>query len=213
MLALPPVIEAYVRAHAPPEPEVLARLRAKTEAEVPMARMITGPTVGGLLRLLVRLVRARDVLEIGTFTGYSAIAMGLALPPDGRLVTCDVDEETGRIAGAFIDDAGLTAVIERRIGPALATVAELAEQGARFDLVFVDADKRNYPAYFDATADLVRPGGLFVADNTLWGGFVVHPEDEATRAIARFNDKVAEDPRFESVLLPVRDGVTVALRR
>ncbi|RMG99352.1 MAG: methyltransferase [Deltaproteobacteria bacterium] len=213
MLALAPVLETYVREHAPPEPDVLARLRAKTEAEVPMAQMLVGPVEGALLRLLVRLLGARSVLEIGTFTGYSAISMALAMPPDGRLVTCDVDETTGRIAQAFIDEAGLSAVVERRIGPALSTIAELARIGTVFDLVFIDADKGNYPAYLDATADLVRPGGLVVADNTLWGGHVVRPLDDATRAIARFNEKIAADPRFESLLLPVRDGVTIALRR
>ena len=213
MLALPPVLERYVREHAPQEPEVLARLRSKTEAEVPMAQMLVGPVEGALLQLLVRLVQARTVLEIGTFTGYSAIAMALAMPPDGKLVTCDIDETTGRIAQAFIDEAGLGAVVERRIGPALGTIAELAGGGMRFDLVFIDADKKNYPAYLDAVADLVRPGGLLVADNTLWGGFVVAPPDDDSRAIHRFNEKIARDPRFESILLPVRDGIVVARRR
>jgi caffeoyl-CoA O-methyltransferase len=173
--------------------------------------MQVGPVEGRLLGLLVRLAGARRVLEVGTFTGYSALAMAAALPDEGRLLTCDVDAEVTAAARGFFDRSGHGHKIEIRLGPALETLPGLA--GGSFDLVFLDADKESYPAYLEHAVRLLRPGGLLVADNVLWSGRVLDPRDAATLAIARFNRLVHEDARLEAVMLTVRDGMTLARKR
>jgi caffeoyl-CoA O-methyltransferase len=151
------------------------------------------------------------VLELGTFTGYSSISMALALPPGGRVVSCDVNEETTAIARRYAEEAGVADRIEYRLGPGLETIAQL---DGTFDLVFIDADKPNYINYYEATLPLLADGGLIVVDNTLWSGRVVDDEeqDESTQAIRALNDHVAKDPRVENVLLTVRDGMNLVWR-
>jgi caffeoyl-CoA O-methyltransferase len=160
--------------------------------------------------MLVRLTVARRVLEIGMFTGYSALMMAEGLPEDGRLITCDVDPKAELIARRYFAESPHGHKIEVRMGPALETVASLAEP---IDMVFIDADKENYVNYYEACFPLVRPGGLIVADNVLWSGRVLDPQDEATRAIVAFNTRVQQDPRVENVCLTIRDGIMLAWKR
>jgi caffeoyl-CoA O-methyltransferase len=161
--------------------------------------------------VLVSRLRAQRVLELGTFTGYSSISMALALPPGGRVISCDVNEETTAIARRYAEEAGVADRIEYRLGPGLETVARL---DGTFDLVFIDADKPNYINYYEATLPLLADGGLIVVDNTLWSGRVVDDEeqDESTQAIRALNDHVSADPRVENVLLTVRDGMNLVWR-
>jgi caffeoyl-CoA O-methyltransferase len=210
---LPADLEAYVEAHAPEESELLAELRVRTRAELRWAAMQVGRVEGALLRLLVGLSRASNVLELGTFSGYSALCMAEGLPDGGKLVTCDIDPIATAMAQSVWAKSPHGAKIELRLGPALDTIATLRAEGRRFDLVFIDADKVNYERYYDAVWDLLPQGGLVVADNTLWSGRVVSPQDDDDRAIARFNARVHEDPRVDHVLLSVRDGIMLARKR
>ena len=173
--------------------------------------MMVGLLEGRFLGTLVRSLRANLILELGTFTGYSSISMALALPPDGRLITCDVNEETTAIARRYAGEAGVVDRIDYRTGPALESVASLEGE---FDLIFIDADKPNYVNYYEATLPLLAPNGLMILDNTLWSGRVADPneDDENTRAIRAVNDRVKEDPRVENVLLTVRDGMNLVWR-
>jgi caffeoyl-CoA O-methyltransferase len=205
-----PDLAAYVDAHTTAETPLLARLRAETQTDLPSPQMQVGPVEGALLRILVAVSRARDVLEIGTFSGYSGLCMASALPDDGRLVTCDIDPVATAVARRYFAESGFGHKIDLRLGPALATIAALAQEGRRFDLVFIDADKTNYSNYWDAVLPLVPVGGLIVADNTLWSGRVLDPKEDSDRAIVAFNARVAADPRVEHVLLSVRDGVMLA---
>lgn len=204
---LPPAIAEYVRHHSAAEAPIFARLRAETEASLAMPQMQVGPVEGALLRLLVAISGARRILEIGTFSGYSGLSMAQALPAGGILITCDVDPVATAIARRFFDESGHGDKITIKLGPALETIAGLAAGGHRFDLVFIDADKENYSAYWEAVLPLVPAGGLIVADNTLWSGRVLEPESASDHAIVAFNRKVREDPRVEPVLLSVRDGM------
>ena len=169
------------------------------------------------MALLVRLRGARKILEIGTFTGYSALVMALALPPGGRIVTCDVSREWTSVAARYWAEAGVGDRIDLRLAPALETARVLldAGEGLTFDFAFIDADKENYLAYYEAALDLVRPGGLIVADNTLWGGSVADPavQDADTRAIRAFNERLKDDPRIDLSLVPIGDGLTLARKR
>ncbi len=173
--------------------------------------MMVGLIEGRFLGVLVRTVRARRILELGTFTGYSSISMALALPPGGRVITCDVNEETTAIARRYAEEAGVADRIDFRLGPALETIAGL---DGPFELVFIDADKENYVNYYEVTLPLLADSGLIVVDNTLWSGRVADPgeEDENTRAIRALNDRVRNDPRVENVLLTVRDGMNLVWR-
>lgn len=205
-----PELEAYVAAHTSAEGPLLARLRAETQASLTDPQMQVGPVEGALLRLIVALARPRTVLELGTFSGYSAIAMAAALPEGGRLITCDIDPVATAVARRYFAEAGLAGRVELRLGPALDSIAALAREGVRPDLVFIDADKPSYVAYWDAVLPLLPVGGLVVADNTLWSGKVVHPVEASDHAIVAFNARVVADPRVEHVLLSVRDGVMIA---
>ncbi|MFO0632427.1 MAG: class I SAM-dependent methyltransferase [Nannocystaceae bacterium] len=214
MLTLvPPDIERYVADHSTAESPLFAALRERTYAELTAPQMQVGPVEGALLRMLVALTGARAVLEIGTFSGYSALSMAEALPDDGTLVTCDIDPVATAVARDFFARSPHGHKIELRLGPALETIAALAAAARRFDLVFIDADKTNYPAYYDAVWELLPRGGLIVADNTLWSGRVLAPQDDDDRAIVRFNARVHADPRVDHVLLSVRDGVMLARKR
>ncbi len=209
---VPVAIEEYCAAHSDAASALLRELEDYTRAHCQDAQMLTGPVEGALLRLLVQLSGARRVLEIGTFTGYSALTMAEALPSEGRIITCEVNPEHARIAQSFFDRSPHGAKIELRLGAALATIAALTP-AEPFDFVFLDADKENYVRYFEALMPLLRPAGLLVADNTLWSGRVLDPKEKNDRAIAAFNARVAADARVSRVLLSVRDGVTVARKR
>ncbi len=205
-----PELEAYVAAHTTREGELYARLRAETQAGLDSPQMQVGPVEGAFLRLLVGLLRPRTILELGTFSGYSALAMASALPPGGELITCDIDPVATAVARRYFTEAGYNDRITLRMGPGLDTIRQLAAEGRRVDLVFIDADKDNYVHYWDAVLPLLPVGGLVVADNTLWSGKVVDPRDASDHAIVRFNARVAADPRVEHVLLSVRDGIMLA---
>jgi predicted O-methyltransferase YrrM len=203
-------IERYADEHSTPPPELFQRLDAETRATQSTPSMMVGPLEGTLLGWLVALTRAERVLELGTFTGWSSIAMALALPHDGRVVTCDVNEETTAIARRYAEEAGVVDKIDYRLGPGLETLAGL---DGPFDLVFVDADKAGYVDYYEATLPKLADDGLIVADNTLAGGSVLEPDGPMSRAIVRFNDYVRADSRVECLLLTVRDGITLVRKR
>jgi caffeoyl-CoA O-methyltransferase len=214
MLSLvPEAIEQYVGAHSASESPLFAELRARTHAELAMPQMQVGHVEGALLRLLVGISGAKRVLEIGTFSGYSTLCMAEALPADGKLVTCDIDPVATTLAREFWAKSPHGAKIELRLAPALDTVAQLARDACQFDVVFLDADKVNYPAYYEACWDLLVPGGLFIADNMLWSGKVVSPTTPEDHAIARLGDIIHADTRVDHVLLSVRDGIMLARKR
>ncbi len=174
--------------------------------------MQVGRVEGVLLAMLVKLSRAKRILEIGTFTGYSGLAMATALPADGKLVTCDIDPEAVGIAKEFFEKGGVTERIEVRLGDALETLKSFPT-ATSFDLVFIDADKARYVDYYELVVPLLPQGGLLIADNTLWSGAVLDPKTADDLGIVRFNDRITEDDRMENVLVPVRDGVMVARKR
>jgi caffeoyl-CoA O-methyltransferase len=206
-----PQVEEYAEAHTAPEGELFERLAAETHEKTTAPQMMVGRIEGRFLGVLVRGLRARRVLELGTFTGYSSISMALALPSGGRVITCDVNEETTAIARRYAEEAGVADRIDYRLGPGLETIEQL---DGPFDVVFIDADKLNYVNYYEATLPLLAEGGLIVADNTLWSGRVIDETDneDTTQAIRAFNDHVAEDARVENVLLTVRDGMNLVWR-
>lgn len=211
-----PALTDYLLAHATPAAdEVLADLTEETHRTLPEhTSMQITQDEGAFLTLLARLAGTRRAVEVGTFTGYSAICVARALPPDGRLLACDVSEEWTSIARRYWQRAGLADRIELRLGPALDTLRSLPAEETT-DFAFIDADKANYPAYYEELVTRLRPGGLIVLDNVLRTGLVVDPtaDDPATRAIREVNDTVTADPRVDSVMLPLRDGVTVIRKR
>jgi caffeoyl-CoA O-methyltransferase len=214
---LSPEMAAYVAERAPQPDAVLAALAERTRAETGgAAGMQVSAFQGAVLTLLTRISGARRALELGTFTGYSSICIARGLADGGSLLCCDVSEAYTAVAREAWAAAGLTDSIELRIAPALETLAALPQESPEpFDLVFIDADKGNYPAYVDAVAPLMRRGALLLVDNTLWSGRVLAPagDDETTAAFQAFNDNLASDERFESVILPISDGMTMAARR
>jgi predicted O-methyltransferase YrrM len=213
---LPEAVERYVTRDIARETDIQKKLRAET-ASLPQAGMQIGADQGALLALLVRTIGARKAIEIGTFTGYSALAVAAALPADGRLFCCDVSEEWTAIARRYWKEAGLAERIDLRLAPALKTLAELrAEHGAgAFDFVFIDADKSSYDAYYEACLGLIRVGGLIALDNMLWSGTVADPNvhDEDTDALRALNAKIRDDRRVDACLLTVGDGLMLARKR
>ena len=209
-------LAAYVVRVGTREPDVLARLREETAA-IPQHGMQVAPEQGAFLALLVELTGARRCIEVGTFTGYSSLAVALALPADGRLVCCDVSEEWTGLARRYWDEAGVAGKVDLRLAPAADTLDQLLEAGESdaYDFAFVDADKTGYDGYYERLLRLVRPGGLIAFDNTLWHGRVLeeNPEDEDTRALQALNEKLAGDERISLCLVPFADGVTLARRR
>lgn len=203
-------IEKYALGHSPEESELLLELARETYAKTSLPQMQVGRMAGAFLRLLVRLTQARRILEIGTFTGYSALVMAEGLPEDGRIITCDIDLETTAIARRFWARSPHGSKIELRLGRALETLKTLT---GPFDMAFIDADKENYPAYWEAVLTLLRPGGLIVADNVLWSGRVLEPKEKSDHAISEFNRRVQNDAGVEAVMLTVRDGMTLAWKR
>ncbi len=209
---LVPEIEAYAARHSMPESAVCRELREETERTMPLARMMVGPYEAAFLKVMVRLVRARRILEIGMFTGYSALSMAEMLPEDGEVVTCELDEEPIALARRFFAQSPHGRKIRIRPGPALETVRDLH---GPFDVIFIDADKQNYSNYYQRALDLIAPTGVILIDNVLWSGEVLKdpPPDERTRAIRDLNRMVTADPRVQAVLAPIRDGLFVIAPR
>jgi len=210
MIFIDEAVEQFAHDHTKPESELFSRLREETYREMQSPQMQVGRIEGQFLKMLVRLTGARRVLEIGMFTGYSGLMMAEGLPDDGRLITCDVNPKAEAIASRYFAESEHGHKIEIRMGPALDTIKTLTEP---LDMVFIDADKTNYLNYYEAVMPLVRPGGLIVADNVLWSGKVLNPEDDDSRAIVEFDKRVTEDPRVENVCLTVRDGMMLAWKR
>jgi caffeoyl-CoA O-methyltransferase len=205
-------IERYAEAHTTPPTPLLAELAAETRETLQSPQMLTGPIEGRLLQQLVFVSGARRVLELGTYSGYSSLSMAEALPPDGRIDTCEIDERHAEVARRYIARSPYADRITVHLGPALETIARL---DGEFDLVFIDADKPNYLSYFEAVLPRLSRRGLMVVDNTLWSGRVLDPkpDDVSTEAIVEFNDRVLQDERVVCVQLTVRDGVTLIRRR
>lgn len=214
-LGLDEELHDYVVRHNREHAE-LARLREAT-ASHPHARMQIAPEQGALLQMLVKLTGARRTIEVGVFTGYSALAVALALPADGRVLACDVSDEYTRVALPYWERAGVAAKIELVLAPALHTLDQrlAAGEAARYDFAFIDADKTNYDGYYERCLKLLRPGGLIAFDNTLWSGRVAQAAEAGsdTAALQALNDKLVADDRVDVALLPVGDGLTLARRR
>lgn len=194
------------------EPAILTRLREET-ASLPTARMQIAPEQGQFMALLVQLIGARKTLEVGVYTGYSALAVAMALPDDGHITACDVSEEFTRIARRYWAEAGVAGKINLHLAPAVETLQRLVDDGHNdYDFAFIDADKENYSAYFELCLSLVRSGGVIAIDNVLWNGSVIDPEkqDVDTCAIRDFNARLRDDPRVDISLLPIADGLTLA---
>ncbi|MEH2286277.1 O-methyltransferase [Nostoc sp.] len=198
------------------EPEVLGRLRQET-ANHPRGGMQISPEQGQFMRLLVQLIAAKKTLEVGVFTGYSSLSVALALPADGKIIACDVSEEFTAIARRYWLEAGVADKIDLRLAPALETLDRLLATGQAetFDFAFIDADKENYHGYYERSLQLVRPGGLIAIDNVLWSGQVADEQnqDESTQAIRALNEKLHHDERITLSLLPIGDGLTLAIKR
>ncbi|HEY7147815.1 MAG TPA: class I SAM-dependent methyltransferase [Gaiellaceae bacterium] len=204
-------VEQYAVEHTTVLLDLFERLDAETREKTTMPGMMVGRLEGGFLAALVRISGAKRILELGTFTGYSSISMASALPDDGRIITCDVDPDATSIARRYMDESGHGDKIDIRLGPALETIETL---DGPFDLVFIDADKVNYENYYEAVLPLLADDGLLIADNVLWSGRVVEPDgDESTQAIMAFNEHVKNDQRVVSVMLTVRDGMTLVQKR
>jgi O-methyltransferase len=215
-LGLPDDLHGYLVRVGVREPEVMRRLREYT-ATLPEHDMQIAPEQGAFMAWLAELAAPRRCLELGTFTGYSALAVALVLPPDGRMLCCDVSAEWTTVALRFWAEAGVSDRIELRLGPALATLDGLLAdgEGGSIDFVFVDADKSEYPAYYDRLIQLVRPGGIMLWDNVFWGGEVIRPEidDPGVRGIRALNERLAGDERVSVAMLPVADGLTLVRKR
>jgi predicted O-methyltransferase YrrM len=205
-------IEAYALGHSQPESEVLKKLNRDTQAKVMMPRMLSGHLQGNMLSIFSNMIQPKQILEIGTFTGYSAICLAQGLQKGGMLHTIDINEELETMACSAFKDAGLAEKITYYLGNALDIVPKIKET---FDLVFIDADKRNYANYYDLVIDKVRRGGYIIADNVLWSGKILDaPEkmDADTKAIDNFNKKVHNDNRVTNTLVPIRDGLMIAIK-
>ncbi len=209
---IPKPLDDYCVAHTTRPDPLLDELAAYTRAHCQFPQMLTGPVEGRFLKMLVQVTDARRVLEIGTYTGYSALSMAAGLPADGTIITCDIDPETTRIAQSFWARSPDGGKIELILGPALETIRALPAD-MQFDFVFLDADKENYVNYYEAVLPRLKPGGLLAADNTLWSGKVLAPKEKSDHAMVAFNTRVTRDPRVEHVLLSVRDGVMLVRKR
>ncbi len=203
-------MEQYAELHTSPPGDLLARLAEETRAQLESPEMLTGPIEARFLQFLVYALRPRRVLELGTYSGYSAISMAAALPPGGRIDTCEVDETHAAVAARYVEEAGYDDRVTIHLGPALETIERLEGE---FDFVFVDADKVSYLAYYETLLPRLAEGGLMAFDNTLWSGRVVEPDDSpATRAILELNERLASDRAVVVVQLSIRDGITLVRR-
>ncbi len=198
----------YAEQHTSSESELLKRINRETHAQVLMPRMLSGHLQGRLLAMISCMLQPKAILEIGTYTGYSAVCLAEGLAPDGKLITIDINEELEERVRQYFNEAGLSKKVDYQIGNALDIIPKL--QGP-FDLVFIDADKENYARYYDLVFNLVPLGGYILADNVLWSGKVLDQKpDKDTRAIMDFNRKIQNDTRVENILMPVRDGIMIA---
>ena len=220
-------IYKYIEEHATRQSEALDWVVKQTHIRTNHARMLSGALQGQLMRMMVQMSGARRILELGTFTGYSAICLASGLPEDGHLDTLELNDELEDLIHEGFERAGLADMIDLHIGDCKQTLCRFreemglaegseADQDKLYDIVYMDANKREYCEYYDLVFDMVRPGGLILADNVLWDGKVCqdpHPQDKQTLGIARFNDIVRDDPRVESVILPLRDGLNVIRKK
>ncbi len=206
----------YIRRSSLREPEILAALRQETVSH-PMGTMQITPEQGQFMALLIHMLNAKDVVEVGVFTGYSSTVVAMALPADGKLIACDLNEEYTRMARRYWQQAGVDNKIELRLGPAVRTLDDMIADGGTgtYDFAFIDADKSNYDAYYERLLTLLRPGGVIAIDNVLWHGRVIDEsvQDEDTNAIRRLNAKIANDNRVLMTMLPIGDGLTLAMKR
>lgn len=210
MKFLPKKIEHYAESFSSPESEVLAELNRETHLNIMIPQMLSGHIQGNFLKMISFMLGAKRILEVGTYTGYSAICLAEGMAKDGLLHTIDINEELEEIVSKYIKKAGLENQIKQHIGAALDIIPTLNET---YDLVFLDADKINYANYYDMVFDSVRPGGFIIADNVLWSGKVaeeIKPNDKDTKALHAYNQKIQDDPRVENYLIPIRDGLMVA---
>ena len=210
---LPPQLDEYVVAHSEEEPKILQELARETWLKIFNPRMLAGHLQGRTLSMLSHMIQPKTVLEIGTYTGYSAICLAEGLVGNGKIITIDINEELRNFAHNYFVRAGVENKIDQRIGDALQIIPTLNEE---FDLVFIDADKTNYSNYFDLVFPVVRSGGYIIADNVLWSGKVLEGEDKQdpdTKALVGFSKKVQEDNRVQNVLFPIRDGIQVIRKK
>ena len=209
-------IYKYIEDHASTPSQALEWVVKQTHIRTNHARMLSGAIQGQVLRMLAQMTGATDILELGTFTGYSAICLASALPEGGHLDTLELNDELEDLILEGFDRAGLADKIELHIGDCKETVLRLKEEGRMYDIVYIDANKREYCEYYDLVFNMIRPGGLILADNVIWDGKVCQdplPQDKQTLSIVRFNDMVSSDPRVESVILPLRDGLNVIRKK
>lgn len=209
-------IYKYIEDHASTPSQALEWVVKQTHIRTNHARMLSGAIQGQVLRMLAQMTGATDILELGTFTGYSAICLASALLEGGHLDTLELNDELEDLILEGFDRAGLADKIELHIGDCKETVLRLKEEGRMYDIVYIDANKREYCEYYDLVFDMIRPGGLILADNVIWDGKVCQdplPQDKQTLSIVRFNDMVSSDPRVESVILPLRDGLNVIRKK
>lgn len=207
-----PQIEKYIEEHCTPETELLHHINRETHLEVMMPRMLSGQVQGRFLSMLSWMMRPKRILEIGTYTGYSGICLAEGLAEGGKLITLDINEELEDRVKGYFEKAGISEKVDFRIGNALEIIPALNEE---LDMVFIDADKKNYWSYFELVIDKVRSGGVILADNVLWSGKIVDPEkkDKDTLALREFNRNVQDDPRVENVIIPLRDGITMIRKK
>jgi len=203
-------LEEYAFQVTQEEPENLQKLVTLTYEQMDFPEMITGRVEGRFLKLLVQLVQPELILEVGTFTGYSALSMAEGLTEGGKIITCEIDPKAQKVAQEAFDTSPFGHKIELRMGPAIETIRQLDQA---IDLSFIDADKENYPLYYEDILTRTRPGGLVIIDNALWSGQVLNPKDTASKAIARLNEMIAKDNRVENVLLTVRDGIQLVRKK
>lgn len=207
---IPKAIDEYAVDHTQPEPELLARLARETHQKVLQPRMLSGHYQGRLLSMISKIARPKTILELGTYTGYSALCLAEGLQKDGLLHTIDINEELKDFQKKYFDLSIFKDQIHQHLGNALNIIPNL---DIKFDLVFIDADKPNYPDYFDLIINKLNPGGIILTDNVLWSGKVVEKiqeDDESTRALVKYNTLVAADSRLETIMLPIRDGLSIS---
>jgi predicted O-methyltransferase YrrM len=210
MYFIPKVIDKYSVDHTQQEPELLARLARETHQKVLQPRMLSGHYQGRLLSMISKIARPKSILELGTYTGYSALCLAEGLQKDGVLHTIDINEELKDLQKKYFDQSNFKDQIHQHLGNALNIIPTL---DLKFDLVFIDADKPNYPDYFDLIINKLNPGGIILTDNVLWSGKVVEKikeDDASTLALVKYNNMVAEDPRLETIMLPIRDGLSIS---
>lgn len=201
----------YVLGCTSKESTLLLNLRHETETSTQVGQMISGPVVGQFLSFVVRMMNPKRIIEIGTFTGYSALYMAQGLSTDAQLITCEIDERHAKVAQKYFDQSPYGHKIDLHLGPAQATLDNL--DNTEFDLAFIDADKKGYPNYFETLVPKIRQGGFIIIDNALWGGKVLHPTDLETKAIDELNRRASKDPRVETLMLPIRDGLMICRKK